>query len=159
MHDGADGSLIVDIQNGDRLDSFILWSRTTYRFALLCFLAVNVKLTTATIRWYSTSQPTFTRYNVSLKSGNKCNETRRQCNKSSVTFSNLTMAKLYTVKVTGIAKNGDFAIATVMFYLPGNSDKYVEPIMWTAKNTKQIEICLKQNQDYSYWDFRHFQTD
>ena len=96
-------------------------------------LAMNVKLTTATIRWFmkvriNTSRPTFSGYNVSLKSRNEYHETITLYNKSSVMLSNLTMGKLYILKVTAVAENGDSAIAGVVFYSPGNYDrKNMEP--------------------------------
>lgn len=111
-----------------------------YIVFLVYILAVNVKLTTARIRWFwkirmNTSRPTFSRYNVSLKSRNEYREITALYNKSSVMFSNLTMGKLYTVKVTAIAKNGDFAIAPVMFYSPGN---YYRKIYGASKHENSL---------------------
>ena len=94
---------------------------------LLCsshILVMNVKLTTATVRWFghpemNTSFLTGSGYNVSLKCGREHNKKMTVYNRSSVTFSNLTMGRPYTVKIQALNKMGDLATGAAWFYSPG----------------------------------------
>ena len=85
-----------------------------------------VQLNTATVRWrvYPQMNNSFVGtigYNVSLKCGKECFEETRVYNKSSVTFSHLTMGRAYTVKIQALSKIGDLAIGAVEFYSPGKA--------------------------------------
>ncbi|CAB4009330.1 fibronectin-like isoform X1, partial [Paramuricea clavata] len=90
---------------------------------------MNVKLTTATVRWLvhpdmNTSFLTGCGYNVSLTCGKEYNKTMTVYNRSSVTFSNLKMGRPYTVKIQALNKMGDLAIGAAWFYSP---DKLPKP--------------------------------
>ena len=83
-----------------------------------------VKLSTATVRCrvypqMNNSFVSMAGYNVSLKCGKECFEENRVYNKSSVTFSHLTLGRAYTVKIQASSNIGDLAIGAVEFYSSG----------------------------------------
>ena len=81
-----------------------------------------LKLRTATIEWVGypyVNSSLHSIYNVSLTCGGDCFETTGLYNKSSVTFTHLSMGRTYRVNVETFSKTGDLIVGATEFYSPG----------------------------------------
>ena len=93
----------------------------------LYFKVMVLKLRTVAIEWVGhpnmNSSLHFV-YNVSLKCGGNCIDTTGLYNKSSVTFTDLSMRRAYKIKVQALSKTDDLIVGAANFYSP---DKLPKP--------------------------------